>query len=79
MSEIVIGKRYTVVIPKAIRRELSLKEGQRALIRVEKGKVIIEPLPLNPYQVLERVVKEPYREEKEEAMVERWLKEHASR
>lgn len=79
MSEqTVIGKRFTLVIPKAVRERLGLKEGQRVLVRVEKGKVVVDPLPGNPYRVLEEVVGEPYKEEKEEAEAERWLKNHAS-
>jgi len=78
MSEVaVIGKRSTIVIPKAIREELSLKEGQRVLMRVEEGRILIEPLPWNPYEVLERVIGEPYEEDKDEARAEEWLKSRA--
>ena len=77
MSEkAVIGKRFTLVIPKAVRERLSLREGQRVLVRVEEGRVIVDPLPWDPYRVLEDVVGEPY-EEREEADAERWLKKHA--
>lgn len=78
MSEqAVIGKRFTLVIPKKVRERLGLREGQRVLVRVEEGKVVVDPLPWNPYQVLEEVVGEPYQEEREEVEAERWLKDHA--
>jgi AbrB family looped-hinge helix DNA binding protein len=76
-EESVIGRRYTLVIPKAVREELALKEGQRVLIRIENNRIIIEPLPWDPYQVLEKIVGEPYEEEKDEAKAERWLRSHA--
>ena len=78
-EETFIGKRYTLVIPKSVREEIGLKEGQRVLVRVEAGKIIIEPLPSNPYQVLEEIIGEPYDEAKEEVKAEKWLKNHASR
>jgi len=78
MSEAVIGKRNTLVIPKAIREKLNLKEGQRVLMRVEEGKIVVEPLPWDPYAVLERVIREPYEEAKDETKAEKWLREHAS-
>ena len=78
-EESVIGRRYTLVIPKTIREELTLKEGQKVLIHVEEGKIIIEPLPRNPYKVLEEVIGEPYEEERDELEAERWLKSHAGR
>jgi len=78
-EESIIGRRYTLVIPKAVREELTLKEGQRVLIRVENGRIVIEPLPWDPYEVLEKVVGEPYEEKREEARAERWLKDHAGR
>lgn len=76
-EESLIGRRYTLVIPKAIREELKLKQGQRVLIRVEGKRIVIEPLPWDPYKVLEEVVGEPYEEEREEVKAEEWLKNHA--
>ncbi len=78
-EESVIGRRYALVIPKAIREELKLKEGQRVLIRVEDGRIIVEPLPWDPYEVLEMVVGDSYEEQKEEAGAEEWLKSRAGR
>jgi AbrB family looped-hinge helix DNA binding protein len=78
-EESVIGRRYTLVIPKAVREKLTLKQGQRVLIRVEGKKIVIEPLPWDPYKVLEDIVGEPYEEGKEEAKAEEWLKSRGSR
>jgi len=78
-EESVIGRRYTLVIPKAVREELTLKQGQRVLIRVEGGRIVIEPLPCDPYKVMEEVVGEPYVEGREDAKAEEWLKSHAGR
>lgn len=78
MSEkAVIGRRHTLVIPKVVREELNLKEGQRVLVRAEGKRIIVEPLPGDPYKVLEEVIKEPYLERKDEAKAEEWLKRHA--
>ncbi len=78
-EEAVIGKRGVLVIPKEIREKLGLKEGRRVLIGVEGGKIIIEPLPSDPFKVLEEVIGEPYREEVDEERAMRWMREHAGR
>jgi len=78
-EEQVIGRRFTVVIPKSIRKELTVREGQRILIRIEKGKIVIEPLPFDPYSIMEEIVGESYDESKEESRAEEWLKSHAGR
>ena len=41
--------------------------------------MVIEPLPLDPYRVLEEVVERPYVEGEDEAMAEEWLRRHAGR
>lgn len=78
-EEISIGKRYTLVIPKKIREELGLEEGQRTLVYVEGERIVIEPLPSDPFEILDEIVGESYDEVEEERRVERWLKEHAGR
>jgi len=78
-EETVIGRRYTLVIPKAVREELKLKQGQGVLVRVEGRRIIIEPLPWDPYKVMEEVVGEPYMEKREEVKAEEWLKSRAGR
>jgi AbrB family looped-hinge helix DNA binding protein len=61
MSEqVVVGKRFTVVIPKSLRKKIELSEGQKVVMRVEEGKLVMEPLPRDSYRVLERVIREPY-------------------
>jgi virulence-associated protein VagC len=47
------------------------------LIKVEGNQVVIEPLPKDPYAVLERVIGEPYDEKKDEPKAYEWLKKHA--
>jgi len=79
LEEASVGKRYTVVIPKSIREEIGLKEGQRVLMYVEGGKIVIEPFPGDPLKTLGEIIGTPYEEAKEERKVERWLKEHAGR
>lgn len=78
-EEIAVGRRYTLVIPKSIREEIGLEEGQRVLIYVEGGKIVIEPFPGDPFKALKQIVREPYDETKDEKRVERWLKKHAGR
>ncbi len=68
-----------MVIPKSIREEVGLQEGQRALVHVEDGKIVIEPFPGDPFKTLDKVIREPYDEAREEKRVERWLRKHAGR
>ena len=78
-EEAVVGKRFTIVIPKSVREAIGLREGQRVLVRAEAGRVVIEPLPDDPYRVLEEVVGEPYDEVSDEEKAEEWLRRHAGR
>jgi len=78
-EEATIGKRGTLVIPKEIRDKSDLKEGQRVLVRIEGERIVIQPMPKEPFKVLEEVIVEPYREGEDEAKAERWLKERAHR
>ena len=72
-----IGRRGTLVIPKAIREKSDLREGRRVMIRIEGDRIVIQPLPADPFKVLEEIIGEPYSEEEDEAKAERWLKDHA--
>ncbi|MEM3084911.1 MAG: AbrB/MazE/SpoVT family DNA-binding domain-containing protein [Nitrososphaerales archaeon] len=73
-----MGRRYTIVIPKSIRVRLGLKEGQKVLVREHGGKIVIEPLPLDPYKTLAAVLGDfTYVEEKHEKIAEAWLKKIA--
>jgi len=79
-EEVTIGRRYAIVIPKRVRNRLGLKEGQRALVREEAGRIIVEPLPEDPYNALaEAIGAFAYdEEEKHEPGAEEWLNRVAS-
>ena len=72
-----IGKRYTIVIPKEIRNKINLKEGSLVIVKAVGGKIIIEPLPEDPFKVLEEVVGRPYSEKEDEKKAIEWLEKHA--
>lgn len=74
-EEVKIGRKYAVIIPRNVRKKLGLKEGQRALVREEVGRVVIEPLPDDPYQVLRQTLGNfSYTESKYERKAEGWLR-----
>lgn len=50
-----VGKRHTLVVPKAIRQAVGLKEGDHVSWDVREGRIILEPLP-NPWEDLARIV-----------------------
>ncbi len=78
-AEVTIGRKFLVVIPKKVRRRLNLREGQRALVSEEAGRIVIEPLPADPYHVLaETIGSFSYDERKYEKKAEAWLKKIAS-
>jgi len=78
MSEqTIVGKRFTIVVPKSLRRKLNLREGQTIMMRAEEGKLLIEPLPADPYAVLKKVIGKPYEERKDERKAEAWIKSRA--
>lgn len=56
MSEMVlrVGKRGEIYTTKELRELAGIREGGRVRVRVERGRVIIEPLP-----TLEELVREP--------------------
>ena len=74
-----IGKRFTVVIPKEVRSKVNLREGSMVVIRVVGDRIVIEPLPNEPFKILEEVIGEPYHEEEDEKRAIDWLERHASR
>jgi len=77
-EEVTIGRRFTLVIPKAVRRLVGLREGQRALVRAEAGRIVVEALPTNPYDVLAEAVGDiQYSEAKHEKKAEEWLRKNA--
>jgi len=74
-----VGKRYTIVIPKEIRKRIGLSEGTLLLVRVVDNKIVLEPLPGDPFKVLDQLITEPYSEEVDEKRAEKWLLENAGR
>jgi len=77
-EEAIIGRRYVMVIPKSIRKKIGLREGQRVFVREQAGKIIVEPLPLDPYKTLAAVLGDfTYVEEKHEKIAEAWSKKVA--
>ncbi len=44
MQEVVVNRKYQITIPKSIRERLSIKAGDRLLIRLKENKIIIEPI-----------------------------------
>ena len=43
--EIRVGRKRTIVIPKAIAEALGIDEGSKLKLTVENGKIILEPIP----------------------------------
>ena len=74
-SEIIrVGKRFTIVLPKDIRTKLNIREGDLLSVRVEGDRIILEPKRSDPFKVLEKVIGEPYDEERNERLAEEWLR-----
>jgi AbrB family looped-hinge helix DNA binding protein len=74
-EEVRIGKRFSIVIPKRVRKLLELREGQAAMVSAEDGRILVEPLPDDPYGVLEDVLGDfSYSEERYEKTAEEWLR-----
>jgi len=66
-----------VVVPKSIRKLVSIREGQEVLVRAEGNKIVIEPLQDDPFETLKKVIGPPYREERDERLAETWVRKHA--
>ena len=43
--EICVGRKRTIVIPKAVAEELGIEGGSRLRLMVENGEIILEPIP----------------------------------
>ncbi len=43
--EIRVGKRRTIVIPKPVAEALGIREGSRLELRLEEGRIVLEPVP----------------------------------
>ena len=44
MQETVVTKRYQVMIPKEVREALGIKAGDKLVVKIEEGKIIMEPV-----------------------------------
>jgi AbrB family looped-hinge helix DNA binding protein len=73
----IVGKRFSIVVPRSVREKVKLREGQQVIVRADEGRVVIEPLPIEPLKVLERVIGEPYDERKDEKRAEKWALKNA--
>jgi len=72
-----VGKRYTVVLPKSVRKKVRLEEGQRVWITASDGRIIIEPLSTNPSEVFSKLIPDQYTEQKYERKTEEFLMKNA--
>ncbi len=43
--EVRVGKRRTLVIPKAVADMLGIREGSRLELRIEEGRIVLEKVP----------------------------------
>ena len=43
--EVRVGRRRTIVIPKRVAEMLGIEEGSRLELRVEEGRIVLEPVP----------------------------------
>ncbi len=73
-EEVTIGRRFSLVVPKGVRRAVRLREGQKAIVRAEGEQIIVEPLPEDPYKVLAETLDNlRYSEARYEKKAEDWL------
>lgn len=56
VREIRVGKKGAIYLPSKIRRRLGIREGDRALIKVEDNRVVIEFIP-DPFSMALKVRK----------------------
>jgi len=74
-----IGERYTIVIPKEIRRKLGIKKGQLMRITSDRRRIILEPISENPFEIFERNLGDFVYSRKMRKEAEKELLEEASR
>jgi len=43
LSEVVVTKRYQVTIPKEVREALGIRAGDKLVVRVVNGRILLEP------------------------------------
>ena len=73
VSIVSVEKGYAIVIPEKFREKLGIKEGDFLEISEEEGRIILKRINSDPFKTLERIVGEPYGEEVDEEIAERWL------
>lgn len=78
-AEAIIGKRYSLIIPKKIREKILLKEGQLVKVRAGEGVIVIEPYPADPFKVLEEALGDFVYDKAARKEAERWLIAQAKR
>ena len=74
-----VGRRYSITIPRDVRKRAGLKVGQRVLVRLVGKEITIIPLPDDPGKVLAEIIDFSYDEERDEPLAERWLRKNAGR
>jgi len=74
-----VGERYTIVIPKEIRRILGIKKGQLMRITSDGRRIILEPIFENPFEIFERILGDFVYSRKMRKEAEKELLEEASR
>lgn len=77
-TDIKIGKRFSIVIPKEIRTTVPLKEGQRVRVKAEGQRIIIEPYPADPFKVLESVLGDLVYDKSTRREAAKWLLQKAT-
>lgn len=55
----VVGERFQITIDKAVRRELGIKPGDRAVERVEDGRLVVDFIPAPHRESLRGIFKRP--------------------
>ena len=74
-----VGERYTIVIPKEIRRILGIKKGQLMRITSDGRRIILEPIFENPFEIFEKILGDFVYSRKMRKEAEKKLLEEASR
>jgi len=52
MVEVVMGGGYRVTIPEEVCRKLGIKVGDRLLVEIREGRIVLKPLKLNALERL---------------------------
>ena len=52
MIEVVVGEGYRVAIPEEVCRRLGIKVGDKLLVEVEEGRIVLKPLRLDALERL---------------------------